>query len=237
MTAATGRTRASGIADALVATREAIAAACRSTGRRPDDVRLVAASKTVPVEVLEQALDAGQSVFGENRVQEAAAKWPALRERRPDLELHLIGPLQSNKARDAVRLFDVVQSVDRLSLCTALAREIDRQQRSPRLLLQVNIGEEPQKSGVAPDDLPELVGACTRLGLDVTGLMCIPPAGRSPVAYFERLVALADAHDLRERSMGMSGDYADAVRHGATMVRVGSSLFGSRPPLRTEGAG
>jgi len=214
----------------LAALRAAVAEACRAAGRDDDAVTLVAASKTVPPEGLAEAIAAGQRVFGENRVQEAAAKWPALRVAHPDLELHLIGPLQSNKARDAVALFDVIQSVDRPSLCAALAREIARQGRAPRCYVQVNIGREPQKGGVLPEEADALIAAARAShGLEVAGVMCIPPADAPPRPFFEELVAIAARNGLSGLSMGMSADFAEAIACGATHVRVGSAIFGARP--------
>ncbi|GGP39067.1 YggS family pyridoxal phosphate-dependent enzyme [Streptomyces abikoensis] len=218
--------------------RRAVAEACARAGREPGSVTLVAASKTVPADVLERTIEAGQLVFGENRVQEAKAKWPELRGRCPDLELHLIGPLQSNKAREAVALFDVIHSLDRPSLSAALARECARQGRRPRLFVQVNTGKEPQKAGVLPDDADAFLADCREThGLDVVGLMCIPPAGEPPEPHFSTLAKIAARNGLELLSMGMSTDYATAVEYGATHVRVGSAIFGSRPPLNPSAAG
>lgn len=209
--------------------RSLIADGCRRSRRDPACVTLVAVSKTVPAEVLEHTVLAGQRVYGENRVQEAKAKWPPLRERFAGLELHLIGPLQTNKVREAVALFDVIQSVDRLGLCEALARECDRQDRRPRLLIQVNTGEEPQKAGVLPGDADELVAACRKVyGLTVAGLMCIPRAGAAPDPEFALLAKIAARNGLDILSMGMSADFATAIQSGATHVRVGSAIFGAR---------
>lgn len=217
-------------ADRLAAIRAAVAEACRSAGRDPASVTLVAASKTVEPERLAEAIAAGQTIFGENRVQEGVAKWPALREAHPGLELHLIGPLQSNKARDAVALFDVIQSVDRPSLCAALAKEIARQGRAPRCYVQVNIGREPQKGGVMPDAADALIAeARDRHCLDIVGLMCIPPVDVDPRPFFEELAAMAARNGLAGLSMGMSADFAEAIACGATHVRVGSAIFGARP--------
>ncbi|MCC3774221.1 YggS family pyridoxal phosphate-dependent enzyme [Streptomyces sp. UNOB3_S3] len=212
--------------------RHAVAEACARAGREPGSVTLVAASKTVPADVLERTIEAGHLVFGENRVQEAKAKWPELRSRCPDLELHLIGPLQSNKAREAVALFDVIHSVDRPSIAVALARECARQDRKPRLFVQVNTGKEPQKAGVLPDDADAFLTDCREThGLDVVGLMCIPPADEPPEPHFSMLAEIAARNGLELLSMGMSTDFATAVEYGATHVRVGSAIFGSRPPL------
>ena len=220
----------SDIAAALAAVRREIAEAAASAGRDPGTVTLVAVSKTQPADRLEAALAAGQRVFGENRVQETAAKWPALRARHPDLELHLIGPLQTNKVREAVALFDVIETVDRPRLAAALAEEMARSGRRPRCLIEINTGEEPQKAGVAPPDLPALLAACRdEFRLPISGLMCIPPLGEDPALHFALLSDLARRHHLAEVSMGMSGDFPLAVRFGATHVRVGSAIFGNRP--------
>ena len=210
--------------------RAGIARAASDFGRDPSSVTLVAVSKTFPAEDVEPVLAAGQRVFGENYVQEAKAKWPHLRERYPDVELHLIGPLQSNKAREAVQLFDMIHTLDRPSLAEALAREIARQGRAPRLLVQVNTGEEPQKGGVMPAEVDAFLEACrTRWGLSVHGLMCIPPAEDPPSPHFALLNTMARTHGLGTLSMGMSADYEAAIQLGATHVRVGSAIFGTRP--------
>lgn len=214
---------------AIGAVRARIADAARAAGRDPASVTLVAVSKTFGADAVQAALDAGQRVFGENRVQEAAAKFPALKASHPDLELHLIGPLQTNKAREAVALFDVIESVDREKLARELAKEMARAGRRPRLYVQVNIGEEPQKAGVAPGELDALLEACRGLGLAIEGLMCIPPADQPPAPFFASLRELAARHALPVASMGMSGDYAEAIAQGATHVRVGSAIFGVRP--------
>jgi len=214
---------------AIGAVRARIADAARGAGRDASGVTLVAVSKTFGADAVQAALDAGQRVFGENRVQEAAAKFPALKASHPDLELHLIGPLQTNKAREAVALFDVIESVDREKLARELAKEMARAGRRPRLYVQVNIGEEPQKAGVAPGELDALLEACRGLGLAIEGLMCIPPADQPPAPFFASLRELAARHALPVASMGMSGDYAEAIAQGATHVRVGSAIFGVRP--------
>ena len=214
---------------AIGAVRARIADAARGAGRDASWVTLVAVSKTFGADAVQAALDAGQRVFGENRVQEAAAKFPALKASHPDLELHLIGPLQTNKAREAVALFDVIESVDREKLARELAKEMARAGRRPRLYVQVNIGEEPQKAGVAPGELDALLEACRGLGLAIEGLMCIPPADQPPAPFFASLRELAARHALPVASMGMSGDYAEAIAQGATHVRVGSAIFGVRP--------
>ena len=213
----------------LHAVRAEIARAARDFERDPGDVTLVAVSKTFPAEAIEPVLAAGQRVFGENYVQEAKAKWPALRERYPDVELHMIGPLQSNKAREAVALFDAIHTLDRASLAEALAKEIDRQGRRPRLLVQVNTGEEPQKGGVAPQDADAFIAACReRHGLSIDGLMCIPPADDPPSPHFALLRVIAERNGLKWLSMGMSADFEAAIQLGATHVRIGSAIFGAR---------
>jgi pyridoxal phosphate enzyme (YggS family) len=214
---------------AIGAVRARIADAARGASRDPSAVTLVAVSKTFGDDAVRAALDAGQRVFGENRVQEAAGKFPALKASYPDLELHLIGPLQTNKAREAVALFDVIESVDRERLARELAKEMARAGRRPRLYVQVNIGEEPQKAGVAPAELDALLASCKALGLAIEGLMCIPPVDQPPAPFFARLRELAARHALPVVSMGMSGDYAEAIAQGATHVRVGSAIFGVRP--------
>ena len=221
---------------AIGAVRARIADAARGASRDPSAVTLVAVSKTFGDDAVRAALDAGQRVFGENRVQEAAAKFPALKASHPDLELHLIGPLQTNKAREAVALFDVIESVDREKLARELAKEMARAGRRPRLYVQVNIGEEPQKAGIAPGELDALLEACRGLGLAIEGLMCIPPADQPPAPFFARLRELAARHALPVASMGMSGDYAEAIAQGATHVRVGSAIFGVRPRPPAEPA-
>jgi pyridoxal phosphate enzyme (YggS family) len=212
------------------AVQQEIAAACREAGRDPASVTLVAISKTFGREAIEPVIAAGQRVFGENRVQEAKAKWPALKEHHPGLELHLVGPLQSNKAKEAVALFDAIHSVDRESLCVALAKEIDRQGRRPTLFVEVNTGGEPQKSGVLPEETDAFLRACREThGLAISGLMCIPPFEEPPAPHFALLAKIAGRNGLKLLSMGMSADFALAVRFGATHVRVGTALFGPRP--------
>lgn len=197
-------------------------------GRKPADVTLIAVSKTHDAAAIRPLLDAGQRVFGENRVQEAADKWPTLRAEYPGTALHLIGQLQSNKADEAVALFDAIHSVDRASLVTALAKAIDRSGRRPECFVQVNIGDEPQKGGCPVADLPALLTHARDAGLPVAGLMCIPPFDVEPAPYFALLAKLARDHDVTGLSMGMSGDYDTAVTIGATHVRVGTALFGER---------
>jgi pyridoxal phosphate enzyme (YggS family) len=216
------------IADALAAVRGRIAEAARAAGRDPGSIALVAVSKTHPAERVEQALAAGQTLFGENRVQEAAAKFPALRLAHPALRLHLIGPLQTNKARDAVRLFDRIESLDRPKLAEALAAAIAREGRAPDCLIQVNTGREPQKAGCAPEEAAALLAHARGLGLAVSGLMCIPPVDADPAPHFALLAGLARELGLPVLSMGMSGDYPAAIAAGATHVRVGSAIFGQR---------
>lgn len=210
-----------------------IARAARDAGRAPSEVTLAAVSKTFGVEEIWPVIAAGQNCFGENRVQEAKAKWPLLRERAAELgrtiELRLIGPLQSNKTREAVELFDVIETVDRPKIAQALAEEMAKTGKRPRLLVQVNIGEEPQKAGVAPAEADAFLKACRdRLGLSVEGLMCIPPADRLAAPYFALLAAIAARNGLKTLSMGMSADYPLAIALGATHVRVGSAIFGVR---------
>jgi pyridoxal phosphate enzyme (YggS family) len=213
----------------LAAVRQEIAQACRSAGRAPNSVTLVAVSKTFDAAAIEPVIAAGQCVFGENRVQEAKTKWPELQSRHSNLELHLIGPLQSNKARDAVALFDAIHSVDRPSLCEALAKEIARQGRQPTLFVEVNTGGEPQKAGVMPELADDFLNACReRYGLTIAGLMCIPPADEPPAPHFALTAKLAGRHGLKLLSMGMSADFATAIVFGATHVRVGTAIFGSR---------
>jgi len=207
----------------------AIARAARDFERDPASVTLIAVSKTVPAEAIEPALAAGQRAFGENYVQETKAKWPALRERFSSVELHLIGPLQSNKAREAVQLFDAVHSLDRPSLAQALAREIARSGRAPRLFVQVNTGEEPQKGGVLPLEADAFLARCrSEWALPIDGLMAIPPAAEPPSPHFALLAKIAARNGLRALSMGMSADFEAAIQLGATHVRIGSAIFGAR---------
>ena len=213
----------------LQAVQAAIARAARDFDRDPASVTLIAISKTFAAEAIEPVLAAGQRVFGENYVQEAKAKWAALRERYPGTELHMVGPLQSNKARDAVALFDVIHTLDRASLAEALAKEMARQGRRPRLLVQVNTGEEPQKGGLAPGEADAFIAACReRWGLPVEGLMCIPPADEPPSPHFALLSKIAARNGLQTLSMGMSADFEAAIQLGATHVRIGTAIFGER---------
>jgi len=213
----------------LAAVRRAIESACREARRDPAAVTLVAISKTHGPEAIEPLIAAGQRVFGENRVQEAKAKWPALKEKYSGVALHLVGPLQSNKAKEAVALFDAIHALDRPSLAAALAKEIERQGRKPRLFVEVNTGAEPQKAGVLPQDTDAFVAACRETyGLNVDGLMCIPPADEAPAPHFALLAKIAARNGLSSLSMGMSADFETAIRFGATHVRVGTALFGAR---------
>jgi hypothetical protein len=212
--------------------RAEIARAARDANRDPAGVTLVAVSKTFEAERIEPVIAGGQRVFGENRVQEAKGKWPALRERHAGIELHLIGPLQSNKAKEAVALFDAIHSVDRESLCDALAKEIQKQGRAPLLFVQINTGAEPQKAGVLPEQADDFLSAAReRYGLSISGLMCIPPADEPPGPHFALTATIAKRNGLALLSMGMSADFATAIAFGATHVRVGSAIFGTRPPL------
>ena len=220
------------IAANLSAVRGRIEAAARGAGRPADAVTLVAVSKTKPQSAVRAALAAGQRVFGENRVQEALEKFPTLRAEFPDLQLHLIGPLQTNKVKDAVAHFDVIETVDRTRLPEALAREMARTSRRLPCLIEVNTGEEPQKSGVFPAAADEFIVDCRdRLGLPIEGLMCVPPHDEEPSPHFALLREIARRHNLPILSMGMSADFETAIRFGATHVRVGTAIFGARQPL------
>jgi pyridoxal phosphate enzyme (YggS family) len=213
----------------LAAVRADIARACHDAGRDAGSVTLVAVSKMFGSAAAEAAIVAGQRVFGENRVQEAKAKWPPLRERHPGIELHLIGPLQSNKAREAVALFDAIHSLDRPSLAEALAREIERQGRSPLLFVEINTGGETQKAGVLPENSDSFIRQCIETyGLPVAGLMCLPPFGESPSPHFALTAKIARRNGLNLLSMGMSDDFGEAIAMGATHVRVGTAIFGAR---------
>lgn len=217
------------VPDNLRRVRERIAEAAMRAARRPEDITLVAVSKSHPVAAVNAALAAGQLVFGENRVQEAREKFPPLREIWPGLQLHLIGPLQTNKARDAVRLADTVESLDRPKLADAIAEAAARAAKMPTLLVEVNVGDEPQKSGVARAGADAFVRQCRdRFGAALAGLMCVPPEGENPVPHFAWLAELAARHRLPVLSMGMSADFEIAIAHGATHVRVGSAIFGPR---------
>ncbi len=211
------------------AVKTKIAAAEHEAGREAGAVTLVAVSKTFDAADIQPVIEAGQRVFGENRVQEAQGKWPALKEAFPDIELHLIGPLQSNKAKEAVALFDVIETVDREKIAAELAKEIARQGRAPELYVQVNTGSEPQKAGIEPRDAVAFVARCRDIhGLAIEGLMCIPPADENPGPHFALLEKLGKEAGVAKLSMGMSGDYETAIAFGATSVRVGSAIFGSR---------
>jgi pyridoxal phosphate enzyme (YggS family) len=216
-------------ADALASILARIDAARKTALAPAPETRLVAVSKTHLAERIHAVVEAGQRIFGENRVQEAKAKWPPLKAEFPGIELHLIGPLQSNKAREAIELFDAIHSLDRPKLAEALRTEIDRVGRMPVMFIQVNTGEEPQKAGIAPPDAPAFIALCREeLKLRVEGLMCIPPANEAPAPHFALLAKLARAHGLPYLSMGMSADFETAIRFGATHVRVGSAIFGER---------
>jgi pyridoxal phosphate enzyme (YggS family) len=209
--------------------------ACRKASRDPSSVTLIAASKTVAASGLEATIAAGQAVYGENRVQEAKLKWPEIRARHPHLELHLIGPLQSNKVREAVGLFDAIHSLDRRSLAAALAQECSKIGRQPRLFVQVNTGSEPQKSGILPEQAEAFVEACRRdFALKIEGLMCVPPVDEPPRAHFGLLARLAGQSGLKLLSMGMSTDFTEAIELGASHVRVGTAIFGARPPFTSK---
>lgn len=216
-------------AAALADVRVRIADAARAYGREPSSVHLVAVSKTFGEDEIVPALEAGQRVFGENRVQEAKGKWPALKARFPEVELHLIGPLQSNKTREAVELFDAIHTVDRPKIAAAIADEQRRQGKRLKLFVEVNTGEEPQKAGIAPAETAAFVAHCKgELGLDIKGLMCIPPVDEEPAVHFAFLAKLAREAGVAELSMGMSSDFEAAIQFGATYVRVGSAIFGAR---------
>lgn len=221
-----------GVIDApgrLQAVRGQIAAACAEARRDPASVTLVAISKTFSAGAIAPVLAAGQRVFGENRVQEAKAKWPALKEQYPQIELHLVGPLQSNKAREAVALFDAIHSVDRVSLCEALAKEIARTGRQPLLFAEINTGGEAQKSGVQPQAADDFLRRCQETyGLSIAGLMCLPPLDEPPAPHFALTAKIAGRHGLKLLSMGMSADFPQAIAFGSTHVRIGTAIFGER---------
>jgi pyridoxal phosphate enzyme (YggS family) len=213
----------------LATVEQEITRACKEARRDRASVTLIAVSKTFGAETIVPAIEAGQRVFGENRVQEAKAKWPGLMPAYPGIALHLIGPLQSNKAKEAVALFDAVHSVDRPSICEALAKEIFSQKRRPQLFVQLNTGEEPQKAGVAPAQADAFIASCRdKYGLQISGLMCIPPLNDAPAPHFALTAKIAARNGLKNLSMGMSADFAIAIRFGATHVRVGSAIFGAR---------
>ena len=221
--------------EGLAAVRRRIADAEKEAGRPAGETSLTAVSKTFDAEAIRPAIAAGQRVFGENRVQEAQDKWPDLKAAWPDIELHLIGPLQSNKAGDAVALFDVIETLDREKIAGAIAAEMKKQGRRPRLYVQVNTGGEPQKAGIAPQDTAAFVKSCRSAhGLEIEGLMCIPPLDENPGPHFALLAKLARESGLSKLSMGMSGDFETAIAFGATSVRVGSAIFGYRPPITAK---
>ena len=205
-----------------------ISAAEEQAGRAPGSVTLIAVSKVQPEGRVTAVLDAGHRVFGENYVQEAQGKWPGWRDRYPGVELHMIGPLQSNKAKAAVDLFDAIHTLDRMSLARKLAQQVELQGHSPELFIQVNTGDEPQKAGILADELPVFLSSCRDLGLSPQGLMCIPPEDQDPLPHFRLLRALAQDHGLPNLSMGMSADFKTAIAEGATHIRVGSAIFGTR---------
>ena len=216
------------VAAILAAIQNEIRTAAMQAGRAAASISLVAVSKTHGMDRIRPALLAGHRVFGENRVQELKQKWPPMRDAFPDLELHLIGPLQTNKLRDAVELADVIQTVDREKLAHALAKEAEKRDRLPRLLIQVNTGEEPQKTGILPAQADGFIALCRNLNLPIDGLMAIPPADEEPSPHFALLGKIADRNGLQVKSMGMSGDYVTAIHQGATHVRVGTAIFGAR---------
>ena len=223
------------IVENLAKVKNIVSEAARAADRRPEDVTLVAVGKAFPAEPVRRALEAGHRVFGENRPQEAEEKWPALKADYPDAALRLIGPLQRNKVRRAVALFDVIETVDRPKLARALANEMEHSGHRPDCLIQVNTGEEEQKAGVPPADADAFIRACREeYGLPVRGLMCIPPFDEEPSLHFALLREIAERNGLRELSMGMSGDFEIAIRFGATAVRVGTAIFGQRPPWKPK---
>ncbi|MCG8508367.1 MAG: YggS family pyridoxal phosphate-dependent enzyme [Rhodospirillales bacterium] len=220
------------IAAHLAAVKDRIADAARSAGRDPKSVHLVAVSKTKPADIIQPAIEAGQVLFGENRVQEAESKWPELKERYPQVRLHLVGPLQSNKIKRAISFCDAVESVDREKLARSLAGEMASTGRAIECFVQVNTGEEPQKAGVLPDDVDAFLAKCREVyELPIAGLMCIPPIDDEPALHFGLLAEMARRNGIKGLSMGMTGDFETAIRFGATHVRVGTAIFGARPPV------
>lgn len=217
------------VAENLYSIQSRIAKTAAQYGRKAADINLIAVSKMQPAERIHDALAAGHRIYGENRVQEAKERWLTLKPQYPDLKLHLIGPLQTNKVKDAVALFDMIHTLDRDSLAQALAKEMQKQNRFMPCLIQVNTGDEPQKSGVAPNALPSFLQSCRALGLDIQGLMCIPPVDDPPALHFALLRKLAQESGLPNLSMGMSDDFEKAIPLGATFIRVGSAIFGARP--------
>jgi pyridoxal phosphate enzyme (YggS family) len=229
MTPETTRLLTQPLPNGLSTVEQEIARACTEARRDRTSVMLIAVSKTFDAAAISPIIDAGQRVFGENRVQEAKAKWPGLMSDHSGIALHLIGPLQSNKAREAVALFDAIHSVDRASICEALAKEINSQKKRPELFVQLNTGEEPQKAGVAPGDADAFIAGCReKYGLVISGLMCIPPVNEAPAPHFALTAKIAARNGLKNLSMGMSADFAIAIQMGATHVRVGSAIFGHR---------
>jgi pyridoxal phosphate enzyme (YggS family) len=221
-------------AENLAYVRGQIEKVAREARREPSSVQLVAIAKTFGADEILPVIEAGQRLFGENRVQEAKAKWPELRAAYPDIELHLVGPLQTNKVKDAIELFDVIQTVDRMSLASELARVIAKTggRKLPRFFVQINTGEEPQKAGIAPGDADQFIHACrAQHGLVIEGLMCIPPADEAPAPHFALTRKIAERNGLKLLSMGMSADFETAINLGATHVRVGSAIFGTRPKI------
>jgi pyridoxal phosphate enzyme (YggS family) len=229
MTPETTRSLTQSLPNGLLTVEQDIVRACKEARRDRASVTLIAVSKTFDAAAISPIIDAGQRVFGENRVQEAKAKWPALTSAYSGIALHLIGPLQSNKAREAVALFDAIHSVDRASICEALAKEINSQKKQPELFVQLNTGEEPQKAGVAPGEADAFIAGCReKYGLVISGLMCIPPVNEAPAPHFALTAKIAARNGLNKLSMGMSADFAIAIQMGATHVRVGSAIFGHR---------
>lgn len=229
MSSGTSQNTMQATASPLASVQAEIARACRDNGRNVSDVTLIAVSKTFDAPDITPVIAEGQRVFGENRVQEAQGKWPALVHATPGIELHLIGPLQSNKAKEAVALFDAIHSVDRESLCAALAKEIEKQNKHPLLFVQINTGAEPQKAGVLPQDADAFIERCrTHHRLKIDGVMCIPPVDDAPAPHFALTAKIARRNGIAKLSMGMSADFAEAVALGATHVRVGSAIFGKR---------
>lgn len=229
-TATVSESQSQHIATSLASVQAEIAGACREAKRDPAEVTLIAVSKTFGADAIEAAIAAGQRVFGENRVQETKAKWPDIRARHAGLALHLIGPLQSNKAKEAVALFDAIHSVDRPSICEALAKEIGKQGRAPQLFVEINTGAEPQKAGILPEEADGFLRDCRdTYGLTISGLMCIPPFDEVPAPHFALTAKIAARNGLKLLSMGMSADFATAIQFGATHLRVGSAIFGGRP--------
>ena len=217
------------VSERLSLVRQEIGLAAETAGREPGDIELVAVTKTVAAPVIGEAIAAGQRCFGENRVQEAHGKWPALKQRHPGLELHLIGPLQTNNVREAVALFDVIETLDRPKLARALAEEIMRSGLRPRLFVQVNTGEEPQKTGIPPGEAASFIALCREtFALAIDGLMCIPPLAEEPAMHFALLAGIAQETGVKELGMGMSGDFPRAIAFGATYVRIGTAIFGPR---------